>query len=177
MDFTEDMSRAMRELTDKGAFLSVKSARGVNTMTVSWGFIGMIWAKPHFIALVRPQRHTKKILEKADSFTVSIPYGGGFKEQLAVCGSESGADTDKSAVVEFVAARKVDSPVVGGCGRYYECKISMAQRLDGDLIAESIKKRFYHDDFHIMYFGEIIASYGGNGESGTGFEKPKPNLL
>ena len=104
MDFTEDMGRAMRELTDKGAFLSVKSARGVNTMTVSWGFIGMIWAKPHFIALVRPQRHTKKILEKADSFTVSIPYGVGFKERLAVCGSESGADTDKSAIVESIIA-------------------------------------------------------------------------
>lgn len=162
MDFTVDMDKAIKELTENGAFLSVKSADGVNTMTISWGFIGMIWAKPHFIALVRPQRYTKKILEKADSFTISIPYGGKLKQELAVCGSKSGRDINKSEVIEFLDSREVESPVVKGCGKYYECRISISQGLDGKLLPDEIKKQFYNDDFHVMYFGEVVAVYGND---------------
>lgn len=159
MDFTENLGSSLKNLTEKGAFLSVKSPEGINTMTIAWGFAGMIWSKPYFIALVRPQRHTKKILEKADSFTVSIPVPGTMDKQLALCGSKSGKDVNKAEFVEFAASKSVESPVVKGCKSYFECKISLTQPIDGSLVPEEIKKQFYSNDYHIMYFGEITDSY------------------
>lgn len=154
-----DLGDSLKNLTEKGAFLSVKSSEGTNTMTISWGFVGMIWRKPCFIALVRPHRHTKKILEKADSFTVSIPQQGTMDKQLEVCGSKSGRDINKAGIVEFLSAKSVESPIVKGCKSYFECKINFVQPFDGNLIPEEIKEKFYNDDYHIMYFGEIIEYY------------------
>ena len=154
------LEKGMRELSSKGAFLTVKGKDGVNTMTVSWGFVWYMWQKPHFITVVRPQRYTKTILDSgADSFTISIPFDGQLKDALKECGTKSGRDIDKSAVVKFVPARNVASPVVADCGLYYECKIDTVQQLDGQLIMPEIVQKFYDDDFHYMYFGEIVECY------------------
>ena len=162
MDFTLQLEKGMQELSSKGAFLTVKGNDGVNTMTISWGFVGFMWNKPQFITVVRPQRYTKQVLDSgADSFTVSIPFDGNLKEQLAVCGTKSGRDIDKSTVVEFVPAKNVASPIVAQCGLYYECKINTSQQLDGNLLLPNIAEKFYKDDFHIMYFGEIVECYTG----------------
>ena len=158
-DFTLLMDKGMRNLSSKGAFLTVKGNDGVNTMTISWGFVGFMWAKPHFITVVRPQRFTEQILRAADSFTVSIPFDGQLKEELAVCGTQSGRDIDKSSVVRFIPAKTVASPVVAGCGLYYECKIDLRQQFDGSCMLPEIARQFYKDDFHFMYFGEITDCY------------------
>ena len=160
LDFTLNMERGMRELSTNGAFLTVNNGEKTNTMTIAWGFVGFMWNKPQFITVVRPQRFTKEILDSgADSFTVSIPFDGQLKEALSVCGSKSGRDIDKGTVVRFTPARSVASPVVEGCGLYYECRINMSQQIDGTLLSPEIVLKFYKDDFHFMYFGEIVDCY------------------
>ena len=41
-----------------------------NCMTVSWGFLGVMWARPMAIVVVRPQRHTRQFMDQHDSFTL-----------------------------------------------------------------------------------------------------------
>ena len=160
LDFTYNMGKGMGELSSKGAFLTVNGDAGTNTMTISWGFVGFMWGKPHFITVVRPQRYTKQILDSnADSFTISIPFDGKLKEALDICGTKSGRDIDKSKVVEFIPSHSVASPVVAGCDLYYECKISTTQPLDGALLPAALQK-FYENDFHHLYIGEIVECYG-----------------
>jgi flavin reductase (DIM6/NTAB) family NADH-FMN oxidoreductase RutF len=158
MDYKWDLERALGCLTDKGAFLTVKSGDKVNTMTISWGYIGFMWAKPFFITLVRPQRYTRQLLKDAKSFTISVPYDT-LEEELAICGSKSGADFDKSRVVKFVPAKSVDGAVVDGCDRYYECAIAYAQELNADDLPGTIIASLYNGDFHKLYFGEIVDNY------------------
>ncbi len=158
MKFTSNLEESMNALTQKGAFLTAKSEGLVNTMTISWGFIGMFWAKPIFIVGVRPQRYTKEIIDKAASFTVSVPFGT-LAEELKICGTKSGKDIDKSTLVEFVPAKKVDSPVVKGCNMYYECEILTADDLKEAFIPEDIRNRLYKQDYHKLYFGQIIETY------------------
>ena len=161
-DYTLNMERGMRELSTNGAFLTVSDGERTNTMTISWGFIGFMWNKPQFITVVRPQRYTKQVLEgAADSFTISIPFDGKLNEALSICGSRSGRDIDKSAIVHFISSRTVDSPVVEGCGMYYECRINLSQQIDGTLLPQEIIRQYYKDDFHFMYFGEIVDCYSG----------------
>ena len=160
LDFTYNMEKGMRELSSKGAFLTVNGDNKINTMTISWGFIGFMWGKPHFITVVRPQRYTKQVLDSgADSFTISVPFDGKLKEALGICGTKSGRDIDKSKVVKFIPSLTVTSPVVAECDLYYECKISTTQPLDGTLLPADIQK-FYENDFHYLYIGEIVEFYG-----------------
>ena len=48
----------------KGILLTTRSNGKVNTMTIGWGFLGIEWGKPIFVAYVRQSRHTKKLLDK-----------------------------------------------------------------------------------------------------------------
>ena len=159
-DFTLCMEQGMRELTTNGAFLTAAGKGVTNTMTISWGFVGFMWEKPQFITVVRPQRYTKQILDSgADSFTISIPFDGHLREALSVCGAKSGRDIDKGAVVKFLPGKSVSSPVVDECGLYYECRINLSQQFDGALLPSEIARQFYKDDYHFMYFGEIVDCY------------------
>jgi flavin reductase (DIM6/NTAB) family NADH-FMN oxidoreductase RutF len=158
--FHDNLDVMMEHLTKNGAFLTVKDSNGnVNTMTISWGFSGVVWSKPHFIALVRPQRFTREILKTADSFTISVPFGS-LKKELGICGTESGKDIDKSKVVTFLDAKSVASPVVAGCNFYYECKINYVDSLHGEKIPQSINKMHYNQDWHDFFIGEIVETYG-----------------
>lgn len=59
----------------KGVLLTTKAGEKVNTMTISWGTLGIEWAKPIFTVLVRENRYTKQLLDQNPEFTISIPYG------------------------------------------------------------------------------------------------------
>jgi len=41
-----------------------------NTMTISWGSIGMIWSKPFVQVVVRPTRHTYGFIQTFPDFTL-----------------------------------------------------------------------------------------------------------
>ncbi|MDR1705290.1 MAG: flavin reductase family protein [Clostridiales bacterium] len=158
MAFYDNLDTVMKHFIKKGGFLTAKAGEQVNTMTISWGFVGFVWGRPHFICFVRPQRHTYGIIERADSFTVSVPLGD-MENELEICGTKSGRDTDKSQVVRFIPAKSVESPVVEGCGRYFECRINYKDVFDGEALPDFIKTANYKDDFHHMYFGEIVEAY------------------
>ncbi len=52
VNYNEYSKEALEQLK-KGAFLTVKNDNRVNTMTIGWGNIGIIWNKPIFMVLVR----------------------------------------------------------------------------------------------------------------------------
>ena len=45
-----------------------------NTMTASWGSVGIMWNKPTAFTFIRPQRYTYEFIEKNDYYTLSV-YG------------------------------------------------------------------------------------------------------
>ena len=79
----------------KGVLLTVKAGNKVNSMTISWGTLGIEWAVPIFTAFVREHRYTREILDQADSFTINIPLEGANRKILGYMGTKSGRDTDK----------------------------------------------------------------------------------
>jgi flavin reductase (DIM6/NTAB) family NADH-FMN oxidoreductase RutF len=72
MAAAEDSIRKMNE----GAFLTVRSDKGLNTMTIGWATLGVVWSKRIMMVAVRPSRHTFGIIEAAKDFTVTVPAGG-----------------------------------------------------------------------------------------------------
>ncbi len=152
----------MLTLLPKGAFLTVKADNRINTMTIGWGTIGYMWSKPVIMVAVRHSRHTYELLENADDFSISIPLNDNLKKCLSGAGSTSGRDIDKFKQFELTAqnAKTISSPIIAECGLIFECKIICKQPLNPMMLANDIKDRFYADEnYHMLYFGEIIASY------------------
>jgi flavin reductase (DIM6/NTAB) family NADH-FMN oxidoreductase RutF len=150
------------EILSKGAFLTTAYAGKVNTMTIGWGTLGIIWGKPVFLALVRHSRFTYELIEKSNEFTVSVPLTDDLKSALTLCGTKSGRDMDKLAAAGLTAApgSKLATPVIAGCGLHYECKIVYKQAMDPTMLDAMIKEKAYATgDYHTLYFGEILTTY------------------
>lgn len=62
-----------------------------NTMTASWGGIGVLWGKNVATVYIRPQRHTKEFVDAGDTFTISF-FGGEHMKELGYLGKVSGKD-------------------------------------------------------------------------------------
>ena len=87
------------ENVGKGVLLTTKADGRPNTMTIGWGTLGIEWGKPICTVFVRESRYTKELLDKNGEFTVNVPMGEIDKNILAVCGTKSGIDMDKSTVI------------------------------------------------------------------------------
>lgn len=150
------------EQLPKGAFLTVQDNDKLNTMTIGWGTVGYIWRKPIFVVAVRYSRYTYLLLERSKEFTVSIPLNKDLKKELAVCGTKSGRDIDKFKELNLTPepAKVINTPAIGECDLHYECKVVYQQAMEPALINENVYKDCYpKGDFHVLYYGEIVACY------------------
>ena len=161
VDYNEYFKQASESLS-KGAFLTVKNGNELNTMTIGWATIGIIWGKPILMVMVRKSRHTYSLIENTDEFTVSFAFEDRMKEELTFCGTKSGRDYDKfeKCNLEAVSGKKVDTPVIGGCDLHYECKIQFKQDMDSENLVEDFQNNYYSNgDYHTLYFGQIVNCY------------------
>jgi flavin reductase (DIM6/NTAB) family NADH-FMN oxidoreductase RutF len=145
----------------KGAFLTVKAADVLNTMTIGWATFGFIWQKPIMMVAVRSTRHTFGIIEKALDFTVTIPSGD-MSKATAFCGSKSGRDVDKFKMCKLETANglNVVSPIIKVPGIHLECKIVYKSAMNPAHLDKNYDKAMYPlKDYHTHYFGEILACY------------------
>lgn len=163
--YYNDLSKEMLEQLEKGAFLTVKNSDKVNTMTIGWGSIGYIWNKPIFTVLVRYSRFTHELLENTDEFTVSVPTKNNLSKALGICGTQSGRDLDKIQAADLTLQESIslETPIIKECDLHFECKIVHKQSMEPSLLNENIKNEKYADnDYHVIYYGEIIESYQTN---------------
>ena len=161
--YTEVIKEAVEQLSKGGAFLTTGYEGEINTMTISWAAMGRIWNKPILIVAVRYSRHTYKLIDNSNQFTVSFPASGQLAKELALCGTKSGRDMDKFSECGFEAleAATVVAPLIDKCEIHMECKVVYKQAMEPGLIDKTIKKTFYdsNDNYHVMYYGEITACH------------------
>ena len=130
-----------------------------NMMTVAWGSIGCMWAKPFAQCVVRPQRHTYGYMEKSDSFTLCA-FPEQYRKDLQKLGTLSGRDCDKLAETGLTlkASTQVTSPSYEEAELILECRKTYHQDMDpAGFLDDSIQKQYEAGDYHRIYFGEIVA--------------------
>lgn len=81
-------------LKENWALLTSGDENKINTMTISWGTFGFLWNKNIVTIYVRPQRYTKKFIDKTGYFTLSF-FDNKYKNELTRLGRVSGANVDK----------------------------------------------------------------------------------
>ena len=143
-----------------------------DSMVIGWGHLGVIWGRPTFAVYVREHRYTKRQLDRAREFTVSIPLRGPDPEINRICGSLSGYDIDKAiqARLTLVPAETIATPAVAEYPLTLECRVLYAQEQDISRLPQEIQDRMYPQDVdgsaplanrdaHTAYIGEIVDAY------------------
>lgn len=132
-----------------------------NTMTASWGGLGIMWGKPVATAYIRPQRYTKEFVDAQEYFTLSfLPEDR--RADLSYCGTVSGRDEDKIARCGFtVEAAGCGAPYFAEAELVLVCRKLYRQRLTPDAFLDSsLDGRWYPErDYHDMYIAEIVEAY------------------
>ncbi len=129
-----------------------------NTMTASWGGVGIMWGKPVATAYIRPQRYTFEFIENGDYYTQSF-FDEEYRDALKFCGSKSGRDYDK--VKETGLTPVVDDET--GAVYFKEaklvfiCKKMYAQFLNEESALTEEVTKWYNGDYHKMYMSEIVS--------------------
>lgn len=148
-----------KEIGKNWMLISAKNPEGkVNTMTASWGAMGMLWGKDTITVYIRQSRYTKEFVDSQEYFTVSL--FDGHKKELGLLGSKSGRDGDKIAEAGFTLEMIDGEPAFQESKCVFICRKMYQDDIPMDAMPEDVKERWYGDgDFHTMYIGEIIGCY------------------
>ena len=167
-----DYAKEIMMAVEKGVLLTTKTDDKVNSMTISWGTLGIEWNKKIFTVFVRENRFTKFQLEKNPEFTINIPLGDFNKKILGYCGSKSGHDVDKISDLELnlEEGENISVPGIKELPLTLECKVVYKQMQDKNEIPKDIRESCYPEsvdssfygankDYHMAYYGEIVGAY------------------
>lgn len=143
-------------LKENWALLTSGDKNKINTMTISWGTFGFLWNKNIVTIYVRPQRYTKKFIDKTGYFTLSF-FDNKYKSELTRLGRVSGANVDKLK----------DSPlspyINGNIVSFKEANIIIVAKTlyvselkENDFLDSNIKNINYpNQDYSYQYIAEI----------------------
>lgn len=139
------------------ALVTAKNGEGCNTMTASWGGVGIMWNKPVAFTFIRPQRYTYGLMENEDYYTLSF-YDEEYRDALKFCGLKSGRDYDKVKETGLTPRYDEAAPYFEEAKLVLVCKKLYAQTLNRDSIIdeETVSPTYTANDFHKMYISEIV---------------------
>ena len=124
----------------------------VNTMTASWGGLGIMWGMPAAFIFIRPQRYTKEFIDAGSYLSLNI-LGASFRKQLSYLGSVSGRDEPKIQRAGLTVCHDNGIPFFDESRLVLFCRKLFAQELEeGQFVDKEIISKWYpNKDFHTMY--------------------------
>ena len=142
--------------TDWGA-LTTEAGGKVNTMTISWGGVGVLWGRNVATVYVRESRYSKELMDNGDYFSITF-FEKHYKNSLRYLGAVSGRQEDKLAGARLTVNRHKSVPFIDEGNFVIVCrKLSATQIGPDDILDSEIVKDHYKDgDYHTMYVGEIL---------------------
>ncbi len=128
----------------------------VNTMTASWGGLGVMWAKNVSFVVIRPQRYTKEFIDSSDMFSLSF-FDNSFKKQLGYLGSVSGRDEDKISKAQLTLRHEGNVSYFDEAKVVIICKKLYAQEYKPECFIDTeLNSKFYPtSDHHTLYISEV----------------------
>jgi len=128
-----------------------------NTMTASWGGMGVIWNKKVCFCVVRPTRHTRIFTESADYFSLSF-FEERYRDVLTYCGSHSGRDVDKVKETRLTPLFGDNTVYFAEARLVFVCRKIYYQDIDPrNFLDPAIDRNYPLKDYHRLYVGEIVS--------------------
>ena len=158
IDTTELNDNFFSKIGNEWMLVTAGNANKFNTMTASWGGIGILWNTDVAFTFIRDSRYTLEFMDSNEYYTLSF-FDGKFMKELAFCGTNSGRDVDKIATTGL-------TPVHDGNITYFEqaelvlvCKKLYKQQMTPDCFIDKsiIDKSYSNKDWHEMFVGKIVS--------------------
>ena len=142
-------------LNDDWMLITAGTQEKFNTMTASWGGMGVLWNKRVVFIFVRPPRYTYEFIEKSPFFSLSF-FEETHRKSLQICGKTSGRDTDKIKACGLSPLFSDEYIAFGEAKLIMQCKkIYFNDILPENFLDERIQPHYPNEDYHRMYVGEI----------------------
>jgi flavin reductase (DIM6/NTAB) family NADH-FMN oxidoreductase RutF len=132
-----------------------------NSMTASWGGVGILFNKPVAWCMLRANRYTLELIKKEHTYTLSY-FPDEYKEQALFFGSKSGRNTDKMKETTLTPVQTPDGSTTYKEARLVlECKIIELTTVSPDDYYTQDAKNFiiegYNEakEYHKLVFGDI----------------------
>ena len=146
---------------DQWMLITAGTKEKCNTMTASWGGLGVLWGEPVATVYIRPQRYTREFVENGGYFTLAF-FGPEYRQDLNLCGTKSGREIDKVKACGFTvetgeggAPYFAEAELVLVCRKVYWQDIDPTHFLD----PETDERWYPEKDYHRMYIGKIVEAY------------------
>ncbi len=153
----EELQKNVFSMIGKEWLLVTAEKEGqVNTMTASWGGLGVMWGKNVAFIVLRPQRYTKEFVDAGETFSLSV-LGEEYRKTLNYLGTVSGRNEDKVGKSGLTVEHEEETPYFGEADTVLVCRKLYAQQYDPScFIDKSCDERWYPEkDYHTMYIAEI----------------------
>lgn len=128
----------------------------VNTMTASWGGIGVMWGKNVVYIFVRDSRYTKLFIDDEGRFSLSFPTEK-YRKEMKFLGAVSGRDEDKIKESGLNIAYHDGIPYIDEGSMVMFCRVmSQTPIVKEDYWDKDIDETWYaNKDYHNMYIAEV----------------------
>ena len=136
--------------------ITASDGKNTNTMTASWGGVGILWNKPVAFLFVRPTRYTYSFLEKSERVSLNfLPEK--FRKELSFCGTVSGRDEDKIKKCGFSVKEENETPYFEESDMVFLCKKHFGTMLsaEGFVHPEFDEANYADKNYHKLYIVEI----------------------
>jgi flavin reductase (DIM6/NTAB) family NADH-FMN oxidoreductase RutF len=132
-----------------------------NSMTASWGGMGILFQKPVTWCFLRASRYTLELIRKEQTYTMSY-FPDERKEQVLFFGSKTGKNTDKMKESTLTAMQTPSGNTTYKEARLViECKLTELTTVAPDDFYTSEGKNFIEEaydevkEYHKLVLGEI----------------------
>lgn len=127
-----------------------------NTMTASWGGLGVMWGKEVAFIVIRPQRYTKEFIDGGEHLSLCV-LDESHRKTLSYLGTVSGRTEDKIQNSGLTLAFDESAPYFQEANTVLICKKLYAQEYRPECFqdAELDGKWYPNQDYHTMYVCEI----------------------
>lgn len=153
----KDLQGNAFKLIGKDWMLVTSESDGIiNTMTASWGGMGVMWAKNVAFIVLRPQRYTKELVDSSGKFSITF-FNEEFRKTLNYLGTVSGRDENKIGNSKLSLDFDAGIPYFKEAKLAIFCKNLYAQKYTQEsFIDKKLVDLWYpKSDFHTMYIAEI----------------------
>jgi len=130
---------------------------GYNTMTASWGAVGVLWKKNVTHCYIRTTRHTLGYMDENEYYTLSF-FPEQYRDALSYCGKYSGRDVDKAKECGLTPVHEngytyfAEAETVIVCRKLYKQQFDPACMIDPSIDSQCYPLK----DYHYQFIGEIV---------------------
>ena len=150
-----EVENTMKLIGKDWMLITASNGERVNTMTASWGNMGVLWGKNVCTVYIRPSRYTYEFTERSEKLSLSF-FDEKYRDALKYCGTKSGRDCDKLSDTSLTTATVDGTPVICEAKLVLICRKLYADDIkQNNFISEEPLCNYRDGDFHRFYICEI----------------------